>query len=71
MYSLRPEGPTYPIVFEDREHLPHHDDPLGIIEKISHCEVHRVLVDNGSLFGLLYISALLNIGINPKEITQQ
>lgn len=66
---MRHEEPFFPITFEGSETLPPYDDALVIIVKIEHYEVYRVSVDNGSSLDLLYLSTLLNIGIDTKEIT--
>lgn len=58
-----------PIMFKGREVLPPHDDPSVITVKIAYCEMHRILVYNGCFSNLLYLLALLDIGIDHKEIT--
>lgn len=47
-----------------------HGDPLVITLKIAHYKVCLILVDNGSSLDLLYLSAFLVMGIDPKEIMQ-
>lgn len=69
--TLRNERPIFPFTFERIKALPLHDDPLVIMIKIAHCEVRKVLVDKGSSLDLLYLFMLLDMGIDPKEITQQ
>lgn len=71
VYNLKCKEPIFPIVFKGRKVLPPCDDPLVVTVKIAHCEVCIILVDNGSSSHLLYMSTLLDIGIDPKEITQQ
>lgn len=51
--------------------LPIYYDPLVIMVKIVHREVYRILVDCGSSYDLLYLSALLDMEIDHKEITQE
>lgn len=60
--------PIFLINFEKRKTLPPYDDPLVIMVKVTHWEMHKVLVDNGNSLEFLYFLALLNMGIDPKEI---
>lgn len=64
-------GTCFPIIFEGKEVIPPYDDPLVIMVKIAHYGVYRTLVDSSSFFNLLYLSLLLDMKIDPKEITQQ
>lgn len=70
IYTLIYEGPIFPIYFEEKENLPPYDDHLVVIVKVIHWKVRRVLVDNGSSSDLLYLSTLLDMKIDTKEITQ-
>lgn len=71
VYILEREGLVFPIIFERREMIPLHDDPLVITTKIAHYNVYKILVNNCSSFDLLYLSTLLDMRIEPKEITQK
>lgn len=67
VYTLM-HKPIFLINFEKRKTLPPYDDPLVIMVKVTHWEMHKVLVDNGNSLEFLYFLALLNMGIDPKEI---
>lgn len=63
VYTSMHERPIFSITFEGRETLPLYNDPLLITVKVTHCEMHRVLVDNDSSLDLLYLSVLLDTRI--------
>lgn len=64
IYTLRQEGPIFPIVFKGREFVPPHEDPLVIMVKIAHCEVWRVLVDNGNI--IIFVD-IIRLSVSIKE----
>ena len=54
----RREGPIIRFSEEDARHLHHpHDDALVVSMRVGDYNMHRVLVDNGSLADILYYSA--------------
>lgn len=46
------------IIFKENKVLPHHNDHLVITGKITHCEVHIILVDNGSFSNIVEYATL-------------
>ena len=45
-----------------------HDDPLVIMIMIEGFNMRRVLVDNGSSFDIIYLSAFQQLKLDPKRL---
>ena len=45
-----------------------HDDPLVIMIMIKGFNTRRILVDNGSLADIIYLSAFQQLKLNPKRL---
>ena len=45
-----------------------HDDPLVIMLMIGGFNTRRVLVDNGSSVDIIYLSAFLQLKVDPKRL---
>ena len=45
-----------------------HDDPLVIMVMIERFNTRRVLVDNGSLVDIIYLSAFQQLKLDPKRL---
>ena len=55
---------------EDARRLHHpHDDALVVNVRVRDYNMHRMLVDNGSLVDILYNTAFQQIGINRARLT--
>ena len=63
------ESPTIRFSEEDARRLHHpHDDALVVSIRIEDYNMHRVLIDNGSLADILYYPALQQMGINRERL---
>ena len=63
------ESPTVGFSEEDARRLHHpHDDALVISIQIEDYNMHRVLIDNGSLADILYYPALQQMGISRERL---
>ena len=61
------ENPIIGFSEEDVRHLHHpHDDALVISIRVEDYNMHRVLVDNGSLADILYHPAFQQMGIDRE-----
>ena len=64
---VRREGPIIRFSEEDARHLHHpHDDTLVVSMRVGDYNMHRVLVDNGSLADILYYPAFQQMRINKE-----
>ena len=65
----RREGPIIGFSEEDARHLHHaHDDVLVVSLRVEDCNMHRVLVDNGSLADILYYPAFQQMRIDRERL---
>ena len=63
------ENPIIGFSEEDVRHLHHpHDDALVVSIRVEDYNMHRVLVDNGSLADILYHPAFQQMGIDREMI---
>ena len=66
----RRESPIIGFSEEDARHLHHpHDDALVVSVWVGDYNVHRMLVDNGSLADILYYPTFQQMGINRARLT--
>ena len=65
----RRESPIIGFSEEDARRLHHpHDDALVVSIRVEDYNMHRVLVDNGSLANILYYLAFQQMGIGRKQL---
>ena len=65
----RRESPIIGFLEEDARRLHHpHDDALVVSIRIEDYNMHRVLVDNGSLADILYYPAFQQMGIGRERL---
>ena len=63
------ESPTIGFSEEDARRLHHpHDDALVVSIRIEEYNMHRVLINNGSLIDILYYSAFQQMGISKEQL---
>ena len=63
------EGPIIGFLEEDAQRLHHpYDDALVINIRVGDYNMHRVLVDNGSLANILYYLAFQQMGIGRERL---
>ena len=66
----RRESPVIGFSEDDAKRLYHpHDDALVVSLRVGDYNVHRMLVDNGSLAAILYYPAFQQMGINRARLT--
>ena len=66
----RMDNPTIEFLENDARRLHHpHDDALVVSLQIGDYNMHRVLVDNGSLADILYYPAFQQMRINREQLT--
>ena len=66
----RMDNPTIKFLENDARRLHHpHDDALVVSLQIGDYNMHRVLVDNGSLADILYYPAFQQMRINREQLT--
>ena len=66
----RRESPIIGFSEDDARRLHHpYDDALVVSLKVGDYNVHRMLVDNGSLVDILYYLAFQQMGINRARLT--
>ena len=64
------ESPIIGFSEDDARRLYHpHDDALVVSLRVGDYNVHRMLVDNGSLADILYYPAFQQMGINRARLT--
>ena len=59
------------IVFSERDNRyirQPHDDPLVIMLKVEEFNIHRVLIDNGSLADIIYLLAFQQMKLDKRRI---
>ena len=63
------EGPIIRFSENDAQRLHHpHDDALVVSIRVGDYNMHKVLVDNGSLANILYYPAFQQIGIERERL---
>ena len=66
----RMDNPTIEFSEDDALRLHHpHDDALVVSLQIGDYNMHRVLIDNGSLADILYYPAFQQMRINREQLT--
>ena len=66
----RKESPIIGFSEDDARRLHHpHDDALVVSIRVGDYNIHRMLVDNGSLADILYYPAFQQMGINRARLT--
>lgn len=74
--GLHPKEPpnkrqAMPVIFaeDDKEVVFSHNNVIVVIFNVKNYDLHRILIDNGSLVNILYFDAFVKLGISLDQLT--